>query len=199
MKSALAPLLVILSFFHIAIGAQAPDTTAELLDSNSPDAITQRVNKSPDSASAIVSAIQENNRRPSPTYQPATAVALLEHEVASILDQIDEANSLREKAKEQDQNISQHAFYIVILGAFVLTVLGVLSWFEKLPFNGDQYVTAFGLVLVITSVSTVVLLIQADSQLAAYAGVMGTVAGYLFGAVRNPQPTGQDATTEPAQ
>jgi hypothetical protein len=83
----------------------------------------------------------------------------------------------------------RYRFYEAImlcLGA-VLSLIVVLSYIKKSPnCNSSDMVKATGLTLVIFATIIVILLADVDAQLTAAMGVLGGIAGYLFGTFNAP-------------
>jgi len=78
--------------------------------------------------------------------------------------------------------LSRRIFILAVIVAAVLSLVIVL-WFLKLigTSNSATMVNAAGLVLVVYATVLVVTIAQAEEQLTAAVGVLGAIAGYLFG------------------
>lgn len=81
------------------------------------------------------------------------------------------------------QEITHRTLLLAVVGAALASLIIVL-WFLKLVGTHDAVtmVNASGLVLVVYATILVVMIARADQQLTAAMGILGAVAGYLFGA-----------------
>jgi hypothetical protein len=73
---------------------------------------------------------------------------------------------------------------ILLLTGLIVSLYFVLHFIRKTGCGADDIVHAAGLVLIIFGTIIIVLMIDAESQLTAAIGVMGAIAGYLFGSLR---------------
>lgn len=86
------------------------------------------------------------------------------------------------------QEITHRTLLIVVIVAAIVSLVIVLG-FLKLLGNPDPVtmVNASGLVLVIFGTIVVVMIARVDQQLTAAMGILGAVAGYLFGTSTRPR------------
>lgn len=81
----------------------------------------------------------------------------------------------------------QHRFYTVyfFIAAAIASLVIVLTCIKKIPdHNAEDIVNATGLILIIFGTIIVVMIADADQQLTAAVGILGAIAGYLFGTIR---------------
>lgn len=72
-----------------------------------------------------------------------------------------------------------------ILSATAIISLLIVLWFiTNTNYSANHIVNASGLVLIIFGTINLVILARADEQLTAAIGIMGAIAGYLFGTMR---------------
>lgn len=68
-----------------------------------------------------------------------------------------------------------------VMGAGLLALFLVLTYLKNREAAPESVVTSSGLVLVIFATVLVVKLAKVDQQLTATTGILGAIAGYLFG------------------
>jgi len=68
-----------------------------------------------------------------------------------------------------------------IMAAGVFSLLIVLAYLKSIGAAADLVVTGSGLVLVVFATVLIVILVKRDEQLTAATGILGAIAGYLFG------------------
>lgn len=68
-----------------------------------------------------------------------------------------------------------------VMGAGVLSLLLVLAFLKSKGSAPETMVTGSGLVLVVFATVLIVILVKRDEQLTAATGILGAIAGYLFG------------------
>jgi hypothetical protein len=68
-----------------------------------------------------------------------------------------------------------------VIGAGLLSLFLVLAYLRSIGASPETVVTGSGLVLVIFATVLIVILVKRDEQLTAATGILGTIAGYLFG------------------
>lgn len=83
----------------------------------------------------------------------------------------------------------------VAIGSLAL-VLFRIGWKEVSA--GRQIVNLTGLVLIIYGTIVLTLMAETEQQLTAAIGILGAVAGYLFGTIRAPETGGQRPSTAQA-
>jgi hypothetical protein len=95
------------------------------------------------------------------------------------------------------QEITHRTLMLAVIVAAIVSLL-IILWFLKLIGTRDPVtiVNASGLVLVVYATVLVVILARADQQLTAAMGILGAVAGYLFGATTRTR-TGTAAESGP--
>jgi hypothetical protein len=102
----------------------------------------------------------------------------------------DTANTIIEKADKftADMNFMRetHKFWAVIflLVGTMFSLFCVLYFVKKTSHNADDIVHASGLVLLIFGTIILVIMVEVDQQLTAAMGILGAIAGYLFGSIR---------------
>lgn len=91
----------------------------------------------------------------------------------------------------------KHKLYeAVLLVGFALIALPILLWFltTRTIYSADHVVNASGLVLIVFGTLLLVILADVDEQLTAAIGILGAVAGYLFGTMKAPSGRDQQIT-----
>lgn len=68
-----------------------------------------------------------------------------------------------------------------VMGAGILSLLLVLAFLKSRGTAPETMVTGSGLVLVVFATVLIVILVKRDEQLTAATGILGAIAGYLFG------------------
>jgi Na+-transporting methylmalonyl-CoA/oxaloacetate decarboxylase beta subunit len=68
-----------------------------------------------------------------------------------------------------------------VMGAGLLALFLVLTYLKSREAPPESVVTGNGLVLVIFATVLIVILVKRDEQLTAATGILGAIAGYLFG------------------
>jgi hypothetical protein len=68
-----------------------------------------------------------------------------------------------------------------VMGAGVLSLFIVLAYLRSIGAAPESVVTGSGLVLVVFATVLIVILVKRDEQLTAATGILGAIAGYLFG------------------
>ena len=82
-----------------------------------------------------------------------------------------------------------------VMGAGVLSLLLVLAFLKSKGTAPETMVTGSGLVLVIFTTVLIVILVKRDEQLTAATGILGAIAGYLFGKAAKGPDTEQKPNT----
>jgi Na+-transporting methylmalonyl-CoA/oxaloacetate decarboxylase beta subunit len=82
-----------------------------------------------------------------------------------------------------------------VMGAGLLSLFLVLAYLKSREAAPETVVTGSGLVLVIFATVLVVILAKVDQQLTAATGILGAIAGYLFGKATK----GPDAEQKPGK
>jgi uncharacterized membrane protein len=105
----------------------------------------------------------------------------LAQELAGIRDQADRLTHEFRMAQEQNR-----VYESLLLVGFALVALPVVLWFltTKTIYTASHVVNAAGLVLIVFGTVLLVILADAEAQLTASMGILGAVAGYLFGTMR---------------
>lgn len=90
-----------------------------------------------------------------------------------------------------------HKLYLILalIVAQVVTLLIVLKYITRASYTASHIVNASGLVFIIFGTLFLVLLADVDQQLSAAIGILGAVAGYLFGAMKKGED-GEEAAKE---
>lgn len=70
---------------------------------------------------------------------------------------------------------------IAVMGTGLLALFLVLSYLKSIGAAQEAVVTGSGLVLVVFATVLIVILVKRDEQLTAATGILGAIAGYLFG------------------
>jgi hypothetical protein len=109
---------------------------------------------------------------------------------------------------EEDRNYSRYRMEeesnrlilaLSVMGAGILSLFLVLAYLKRKEAGPDSVVTGSGLVLVIFATVLIVILVKRDEQLTAATGILGAIAGYLFGKAtkgsRSEQELGKTPTT----
>jgi Na+-transporting methylmalonyl-CoA/oxaloacetate decarboxylase beta subunit len=82
-----------------------------------------------------------------------------------------------------------------VMGAGLLALFLVLTYLKSREAAPESVVTGSGLVLVIFATVLVVVLAKVDQQLTAATGILGAIAGYLFGKTTKSPEAGQKPHT----
>jgi Na+-transporting methylmalonyl-CoA/oxaloacetate decarboxylase beta subunit len=82
-----------------------------------------------------------------------------------------------------------------VMGAGLLALFLVLTYLKSREAAPESVVTGSGLVLVIFATVLVVILAKVDQQLTAATGILGAIAGYLFGKTTKSPEAGQKPHT----
>ena len=91
---------------------------------------------------------------------------------------------------EEDRNYSRYRMEeesnrlilaLSVMGAGFLSLLLVLAFLKSRGTAPETMVTGSGLVLVVFATVLIVILVKRDEQLTAATGILGAIAGYLFG------------------
>ncbi len=98
----------------------------------------------------------------------------------SVIKNADKLSADLHMTRERNRLIS----IILLLTGLVVSLYLVLHFIRKTGCSADDIVHATGLILIIFGTIIIVLMIDAESQLTAAIGVMGAIAGYLFGSLR---------------
>jgi hypothetical protein len=91
-------------------------------------------------------------------------------------------------------------YQVILLAAMSLCALAIVLKYMKdsKTCQARDMLNGTGLVLVIFSTVLVIIIADVEIQLTAAMGVLGGIAGYLFGTLRSSQPAGNSKkTTEP--
>jgi hypothetical protein len=92
-------------------------------------------------------------------------------------------------------------YQVILLAAMSLCALAIVLKYMKdsKTCQARDMLNGTGLVLVIFSTVLVIIIADVEIQLTAAMGVLGGIAGYLFGTLRSSQPAGNNRrTTDPA-
>lgn len=82
-----------------------------------------------------------------------------------------------------------------VMGAGILSLFIVLAYLTSIGAAPESVVTGSGLVLVIFATILIVILVKRDEQLTAATGILGAIAGYLFGKAAKSPDSGPKAET----
>lgn len=74
---------------------------------------------------------------------------------------------------------------IAVMGAGLCSLFLVLAYLKSIGAASEAVVTGSGLVLVVFATVLIVILVKRDEQLTAATGILGAIAGYLFGKASN--------------
>jgi hypothetical protein len=129
---------------------------------------------------------------------PAPVAAASPGEV-SVIKNADNLSADLNMTRERNRLIS----IILLLTGLIVSLYFVLHSIRKTGCGADDIVHTAGLVLIIFGTIIMVLMIDAESQLTAAIGVLGAIAGYLFGSHRRGKeektlPSSNPQNTEPA-
>lgn len=80
-----------------------------------------------------------------------------------------------------------------VMGAGILSLFIVLAYLRSIGAAPESVVTGSGLVLVVFATVLIVILVKRDEQLTAATGILGAIAGYLFGKAAKGSSTSGDA------
>ncbi len=92
-----------------------------------------------------------------------------------------------------EEEKSRRTLILALIGAGVVSLAIVLGFLKLIGTkNSATMVTATGLVLVVYATVLVVMIAKAEQQLTAAIGILGAIAGYLFGtATKGPPEKGE--------
>ena len=132
----------------------------------------------------------------SPSYAQNAQVSLseLEKELQSGAEQVDqptkgstEENGDYSRYRMQDST-NNLILALSVMGTGLLSLFLVLWYLKSRDALPETMVNGSGLVLVVFATLLVMILAKADQQLTAATGILGAIAGYLFGkAVKGPE------------
>ncbi len=129
--------------------------------------------------------------------------AMPDSKVEQALRMADELRPTAETAVEQDRVTAaefrvmqeKHKVYL-LLGLLVVTPIFLfleLCYIKSTSYTAENVVNGTGLVLIIQATLLVVIASPTSEQLTAAIGVLGAIAGYLFGSTRRQADTGRKA------
>lgn len=101
--------------------------------------------------------------------------------------EVDTGYSLLRAAEEDNRRL----LALCIMGTAILALAFVLTILNKRGASPESIVAGSGLVLVIFATVLVATLAKSDQQLTAPIGILGAIAGYLFGKSTKGAETGQ--------
>ncbi|MDH5738920.1 MAG: hypothetical protein OEY77_01190 [Nitrospira sp.] len=81
---------------------------------------------------------------------------------------------------------------IAVMGTGLFALFLVLSYLKSIGAAPEAVVTGSGLVLVVFATVLIVILVKRDEQLTAATGILGAIAGYLFGKAAKNSSTPPD-------
>jgi hypothetical protein len=94
-------------------------------------------------------------------------------------------NLHEQRLKEEQNEIIEVAFVSVLA---LSSLIICLFYLRHTPgFNADQVVNITGLIFIISGTIILVLMAKTEQQLTAAIGILGAVAGYLFGTLRRDE------------
>jgi ABC-type Co2+ transport system permease subunit len=133
----------------------------------------QALAQQPPNASDLIREIKEN-APPAAQPQPVAAPAA------------EDAGTYGAYRIEEER--SRRTLILALIGAGIVSLAIVLGFLKLIGTkNSATMVTAAGLVLVVYATVLVVMIAKAEQQLTAAIGILGAIAGYLFGtATKNP-------------
>ena len=114
----------------------------------------------------------------------------------------DTATNTLEKADKltADMNFmrEKHKFWAVIslLVGMILSLYCILHFVMKTHYKADDIIHASGLVLLIFGTIILVVMVDVDQQLTAAMGILGAIAGYLFGSLSRGKEENPKGTPE---
>lgn len=79
---------------------------------------------------------------------------------------------------------------LAVMGTGIFALFLVLSYLKSIGAAQEAVVTGSGLVLVVFATVLIVILVKRDEQLTAATGILGAIAGYLFGKATSPSGGG---------
>ena len=79
---------------------------------------------------------------------------------------------------------------IAVMGTGLFALFLVLSYLKSIGAAPEAVVTGSGLVLFVFATVLIVILVKRDEQLTAATGILGAIAGYLFGKATTPSGGG---------
>lgn len=126
-----------------------------------------------------------------------TALALSAHATVSLSELNNEAASIAQQsglattmehpqptelgALRKDEEANRLVLAIIVTGAAAISLMLLLLTLYKRQAPPEAMVAGSGLVLVIFATVLIVILAKTDQQLTAATGILGAIAGYLFG------------------
>lgn len=86
-----------------------------------------------------------------------------------------------------EEEISRRTLILALIAAGIVSLVIVLGFLKLIGTNeASTMVNASGLVLVVYATVLVVMIAKAEQQLTAAIGILGAIAGYLFGTATRP-------------
>lgn len=147
---------------------------------------------------SVIFASTSHSDTPAPTLSEFEKQIAMESAKAGQLQPAfpDQPSQLTLYRMEEESNRVLLALSMTIAG--LLSLFLVLSYLKNREAPPDTIVVGSGLVLVIFATILVVILVKVDEQLTAATGILGAIAGYLFGkttAAINVQATKASSAT----
>lgn len=92
----------------------------------------------------------------------------------------------------QKELIRNNLYYVAITsGLYAFSLLVIIYLMKITPHKARDLVTTIGLVSVVFGAILVVLVVDTSESLTAPIGILGAIAGYLFGAAQKKEKSGQ--------
>ena len=122
-----------------------------------------------------------------------------ERSQANILPQEEIADKLTLQFREKQENI--RLYEVILLTVMSLCALGIVlkCMKDSKVCSARDMINGTGLVLVIFSTVMVIIIADVEIQLTAAMGVLGGIAGYLFGTLRTSHPADKEKIPEETQ
>jgi hypothetical protein len=121
--------------------------------------------------------------------EPADSAAAVLEQIKANAPSAESANPIAQNENDYgafriEEEISRRALVLAVIVAAVVSLIIVLSFLKVVGTqDASKMVNASGLVLVVYATILVVMIAKAEQQLTAAIGILGAVAGYLFGSV----------------
>jgi hypothetical protein len=141
-------------------------------------------------ATELATSDMENNNKILSEYAFKNIEKAVQSDAAQTTTSPDKATTTIQKADKLTADMilirEKHKFWAVgfLLVGMMISLFCVLYFVMKTHHCADDIVHASGLVLLIFGTIILVIMLEVDQQLTAAMGILGAIAGYLFGSLR---------------
>lgn len=139
------------------------------------------------------SALQEEIQQSEQQQDDAVDEGLNSQEVMAVVAEYMQQHEAENKKEIMELRVNNEFWYIVLLCVVAIIALLMVLYFLRDHKNCPRdIVNAAGLILIIFGTIILVLVVDTTEQLTAAIGVLGAIAGYLFGTIQSERRAGQN-------